>query len=90
MIALVVAIGMSGGQEPAKHQLPGGWNTLGLSKAQVDAVYRTQAEYKAKIIEAQNRLVREERDALLNLLTDQQKAKLYALAASDEAAKQKK
>jgi hypothetical protein len=69
-----------------KVTLPQGWAKLGLSAEQKDKVYKTRAEYKAKIDALRkqiDQLAEEEKVELSKILTDEQRAQLRKLVAPD-------
>jgi hypothetical protein len=93
LVALVAALLLGGGsvgqdkktddkKEPPvklKGQLPPNWKKLGLTEAQVQKVYKVQADYDAKVNALQEKikmLKAEEKTELLKVLTDAQKARL--------------
>jgi Spy/CpxP family protein refolding chaperone len=63
----------------AKGTLPAGWRQLGLTDQQKDKIYKIEAEYRGKIDVLEQKikeLRKEQRDELVKVLTDAQKARL--------------
>jgi hypothetical protein len=97
LVGLIVAAFMCSafvsGDEPPKKDppppkvkgtLPQGWSKLGLTDQQKQDVYRTEAEYRAKIdvLEAQIKDLRKQRNAALQkILTEGQKTRLKEILA---------
>jgi Spy/CpxP family protein refolding chaperone len=62
-----------------KGQLPPNWKKLGLTDAQVQQVYKIQADYDVKINALQEQIKKlkgEEKGELMKVLTEAQKARL--------------
>ncbi len=67
----------------AKSPLPAGWGKLGLSDEQKTKIAAVQAKYKAKIDDLKKQLKelqKEETTAMIEALTDAQKARLKEIA----------
>ena len=80
-IAVCCAVTLAQPDKPLaiRPSLPQGWKKLGLTDAQRDQVYKVQIDYRGKIaaLEAQIKDLRaQERQDLLKILTDAQKARL--------------
>jgi hypothetical protein len=78
-------------QPKVKGQLPAGFKDLGLTKAQIESIYKIQTEYKTKINELQtkiNELKKTENKEVFGVLTDDQRAlylKNKGIEAKDKA-----
>lgn len=95
-LALVVGSGQGGGDKKeakdakAKGFLPQGWKALNLSAAQKEAIYKLQAEYKAKYDElkaTEAKLKTQERADLVKVLSDEQKDALRKLVVGEDTKK---
>jgi Spy/CpxP family protein refolding chaperone len=78
--------------EKIKGQLPPGWKGLGLSKDQVLEIYKVQTKFKAKIKALEDQIKEaksEEKQAMVKVLTEDQKEKLRNLVTG-ESPKDKK
>lgn len=74
----------------AKGYLPTGWKGLGLTAAQKESVYQTQAKYRAKydeLKEMEKKLKQEERTELVKILTDDQRELLKKIALGEDSKK---
>jgi Spy/CpxP family protein refolding chaperone len=72
--------------------LPAGFKKLGLTEKQVQAIYKIQADYRAKkdeITRQLNRLKEAEREEIEKTLTDAQKKELKAIRTGEKDKKDK-
>jgi hypothetical protein len=70
-----------------KRALPAGWKKLDLSKAQIDSIYKIEDSYSPKIEAAKKALTdlqADQRKALLDVLTNEQKFKLAGVELPDK------
>ena len=94
-LALAVGVGNSGDakkdkdkeKEKVKHAIPAGWKALKLTNDQKKTVYAIQDEWQPKIMEAQRKVTQlqlQEKAALLQVLTAEQKALLIGEELKDK------
>lgn len=93
---LLVGDGSRAGQDTktkAKGQLPPNWKKLGLAPDQIQKIYDIQAQYRAQIDELEEKiknLKTKQHEALLKVLTPQQKEHLKKILAEKAGGEDKK